>query len=247
MFACRCNKADLMQTLPIEVLLEAGPISCPVRVEPGSTGHYICTYTAQTAGSYRLLITCQGRPIAGTPVPVQVRGTTLTTACHVYLALMGATRGILRCKIAKACGRSQQCSSGLEHRHEATCAAGRGMDACNALTSVLLQVAGEQRGPDPADPPATIRDESKVWETIAAAQYKLDGNDAGWESDVSDEETADDKYIRVRASFRVEPLYNETGWCGTHSRTYCHAQSVLCDHYLRRPSEWAIGSATAAS
>ena len=60
------------------------------------------------------------------------------------------------------------------------------------------QVAGAQQ--PPAAHPVVIRDESKVWETIAAAQYKLDGNDVGWDSDVSDEETPDDKYIRVGAA-----------------------------------------------
>ena len=69
----------------------------------------------------------------------------------------------------------------------------------NAMQSRLcfMQVTGAQH--DCPGPPIAIRDESKVWETIAAAQYKLDGDDAGWESDVSDDETPDDKYIRVRA------------------------------------------------
>ena len=71
---CRCDGADLLQALPIEVLLEAGPVSCPVTVEPESKGRYMCSYTAHTAGSYRLLITCQGKPICGTPVPIQVKG-----------------------------------------------------------------------------------------------------------------------------------------------------------------------------
>lgn len=80
---------------------------------------------------------------------------------------------------------------------QAMCTASQGVSARHAVTSVLLQVTGAQH--DPTGPPQAIRDESKVWETIAAAQYKLDDDDAGWESDVSDEETADDKYIRVRA------------------------------------------------
>jgi hypothetical protein len=60
-------------------------------------------------------------------------------------------------------------------------------------------------GSDPAQHSAagagagpTIRDEATVWESIAAAQYKLDGNDAGWDSEESDEETPEDKYIKVR-------------------------------------------------
>ena len=203
-FACRCDSADLLQALPIEALLEAGPVSCPVRVEPGSTGRYMCTYTAQTAGSYRLLITCQGRPIGGTPVPVQVREFTVTWAIQVCLALMvpspDMSDRINTCQLgaAKACARStcMLLTSGL--MAEATYADSQRKVACYARTFVLMQVTGEQ--PDPADPPAAIRDESKVWETIAAAQYKLDGNDAGWESDVSDEETPDDKYIRVHAA-----------------------------------------------
>ena len=64
-----------------------------------------------------------------------------------------------------------------------------------------MQVTGEQD--NPTGPPAAIRDESKVWESIAAAQYKLDGDEAGWESDVSDEESPDDKYIRVSCCYRA--------------------------------------------
>ena len=75
LLTCRCDNTDLLKALPVEVLLEAGPISCPVAVEPGSSGRYVCTYTAQSVGSYRLLIICQGRPIGGTPLPVQVRRT----------------------------------------------------------------------------------------------------------------------------------------------------------------------------
>ena len=75
------------------------------------------------------------------------------------------------------------------------------MRARIGMMFVLMQVTGERH--DTADVPTAIRDESKVWETIAAAQYKVDGNDAGWESDVSDEETADDKYIRVRAAYGI--------------------------------------------
>ena len=37
-----------------------------------------------------------------------------------------------------------------------------------------------------------------MWESIAAAQYKVDGDDAGWDSEGSDEDTPEDKYIKVR-------------------------------------------------
>ena len=71
--SCRCEGADLLQALPIEVELAAGPVSCQVSVEPGSNGCYTCTYIAETAGSFRLLVTCQGKPAGGSPLPVEVR------------------------------------------------------------------------------------------------------------------------------------------------------------------------------
>ena len=44
---------------------------------------------------------------------------------------------------------------------------------------------------------APVRDELKPWETKAAAQFKLDGDDAGWDSDEPEEETQEEKYIKV--------------------------------------------------
>ncbi len=64
----------MLQALPIEVELEAGPVGCEVSVDPGSNGCYTCTYTAETAGSFRLLVTCRGKPVGGSPLPVEVSG-----------------------------------------------------------------------------------------------------------------------------------------------------------------------------
>lgn len=64
----------MLQALPIEVELEAGPVSCEVSVDPGSNGCYTCTYTAETAESFRLLVTCRGKPVGGSPLPVEVSG-----------------------------------------------------------------------------------------------------------------------------------------------------------------------------
>ena len=42
-----------------------------------------------------------------------------------------------------------------------------------------------------------VVDESRLWEVIGAAQFCADGDAGGWDSDASDHETADEKYIRV--------------------------------------------------
>ena len=78
-FLRRCEGADLLQALPIEIELQAGPISCPVFIEPGDEGCYSCTYTGREAGSYRLLVTCRGKPIGGSPFSVMVKHTSLQT------------------------------------------------------------------------------------------------------------------------------------------------------------------------
>ena len=76
-FLRRCEGADLLQALPIGVELQAGPISCSVSIEPGNEGCYSCTYTGREAGSYRLLVTCKGKPIGGSPFSVMVQHTPL--------------------------------------------------------------------------------------------------------------------------------------------------------------------------
>ena len=78
-FLRRCEGADLLQALPIGVELQAGPISCPVSIEPGDKGCYSCTYTCREGGSYRLLVTCKGKPIGGSPFSVMVQHTPLQT------------------------------------------------------------------------------------------------------------------------------------------------------------------------
>ena len=45
-----------------------------------------------------------------------------------------------------------------------------------------------------------VDDKSRHWASIAAAEYKADGNADGWDSDASDHETAEQKYIKVRPS-----------------------------------------------
>ena len=76
----RCEGSDLLQALPIDVELEAGPVSCQVSAEPGSNGCYACTYIAETAGSFRLLVTSRGKPIGGSPLPVEVSGAAIALA-----------------------------------------------------------------------------------------------------------------------------------------------------------------------
>lgn len=42
-----------------------------------------------------------------------------------------------------------------------------------------------------------FEDRSKVWETMAALQYRADGVADGWDSDEPDTETPEQKYIKV--------------------------------------------------
>ena len=66
-------------------------------------------------------------------------------------------------------------------------------------TNVHVQVRGEEpAGPDEACMRTIVRDELKLWETKAAAQFSLDGDDAGWDSDEPEEETQEEKYIKAR-------------------------------------------------
>ena len=78
---------------------------------------------------------------------------------------------------------------------------------------VHVQVRGEEpAGPDEARLRAPVRDELKLWETKAAAQFRLDGDDAGWDSDEPEEETQEEKYIKA--------------WPSCWQHAYLHHQSL---------------------
>ena len=78
---------------------------------------------------------------------------------------------------------------------------------------VHVQVRGEEPpGPDEARLRAPVRDELKLWETKAAAQFRLDGDDAGWDSDEPEEETQEEKYIKA--------------WPSCWQHAYLHHQSL---------------------
>ena len=61
-----------------------------------------------------------------------------------------------------------------------------------------MQVRGEEPAGQHACLKDPVRDELKLWETKAAAQFRLDGDDAGWDSDEPEEETQEEKYIKAR-------------------------------------------------
>lgn len=42
-----------------------------------------------------------------------------------------------------------------------------------------------------------VVDQSRLWEAIGAAQFSADGDAGGWDSDASDHETPDEKYLKV--------------------------------------------------
>jgi len=43
-----------------------------------------------------------------------------------------------------------------------------------------------------------VEDRLRTWGNAAAAQYSADGITDGWDSDMSEEESAEQKYMRVR-------------------------------------------------
>ena len=93
----------------------------------------------------------------------------------------------------------------------ATCCPWLGCDCCQLHDVHGLHV--QVRGEEPADQDGAslrtpVRDELKLWETKAAAQFKLDGNDAGWDSDEPEEETQEEKYIKVRPIWQHACLCN---------------------------------------
>ena len=55
-----------------------------------------------------------------------------------------------------------------------------------------------------------IEDQSKKWELIAAREYQFDGNADGWDSDVAEEETAEQKYIKVYLHNSLYPSTRRT-------------------------------------
>ena len=79
-----------------------------------------------------------------------------------------------------------------------------------------------------------IVDSVKVWESIAAAEYALDGVLDGWDSDSELEmppESAEDKYLQVRLHLH----HSVSAWLLTHPRV-CEVQS----EDLKRPDGTAM-------
>ncbi len=63
----------------------------------------------------------------------------------------------------------------------------------------FVQVEAEtDTGPSPQQDFAPIEDQVKKWELIAAREYQFDGTAEGWDSDVAEEETPEQKYIKVK-------------------------------------------------
>ncbi len=51
-----------------------------------------------------------------------------------------------------------------------------------------------------------IEDQVKRWEFIAAKEYKFDGNADGWDSDAAEEDTPEQKYIKVDLHAFCDPI-----------------------------------------
>ena len=76
--------------------------------------------------------------------------------------------------------------------------------------------------PVPSAPKVTnpFEDRSKVWETMAALQYRADGVADGWDSDEPDTETPEQKYIKVWYPPRKHAGFNNAikDWGAGHFR-----------------------------
>ena len=65
--------------------------------------------------------------------------------------------------------------------------------------SCAAQVANNAMGAEGVTSGAGVNDTLAEWEAKAAQQYGFDGDMAGWDSAAEEEETAEQKYIRVSA------------------------------------------------
>jgi len=55
---------------------------------------------------------------------------------------------------------------------------------------------------------APVQDRLRGWGEAAAAQFRADGAADGWDSDASDEETAEQKYMRARPAAPAPPCHS---------------------------------------
>ena len=60
--------------------------------------------------------------------------------------------------------------------------------------------------PKAAQPKDPFEDKLKLWEAMAAVQYRTDGVADGWDSDEPDTETSEQKYIKVWEDCRISPI-----------------------------------------
>jgi hypothetical protein len=76
-----------------------------------------------------------------------------------------------------------------------------------------------------------VKDTVKEWEMIAAEEYKFDGVADGWDSDTGEQETPEDKYIKVTA-----PAQSDMAPAGcmhdSKRTTLAKAGDLVCTHLL---------------
>lgn len=69
-----------------------------------------------------------------------------------------------------------------------------------------MAAAGDGAGQGPLAKEELILDKVRLWGAIAAQQYREDGAADGWDSDASEEETAEQEYVKVLA--HIAPFCN---------------------------------------
>ncbi len=86
------------------------------------------------------------------------------------------------------------------------------------MTEAGAEVSEPPAAEQPHDP---FEDRSKVWETMAALQYRADGVADGWDSDEPDRETPEQKYIKVGGSALQLQCITEDRFSTVNVRLFC--------------------------
>ena len=104
--ACSCDSEGLLAALPLDVTLFDGTgADCPVTVKEAYGGQLRCTYTARSAGFYRLEVTCRGAHLPSSPFSVQV-----SSPLFFMLRVLGQILRDTECKPGKQAGQPKTCA-----------------------------------------------------------------------------------------------------------------------------------------
>ncbi|CAL8470902.1 g10444 [Coccomyxa elongata] len=165
-----------------------GPDSIEGRVIDNDDGTYTVNYTATVAGKYELAITDDaGEHVADSPYATRV---------------LSGRPSVKHCAVTGDGRRSVVAGRPAHFTVEARDQFGNRHAQLTDASCDEVEPQADTKS-SPKDEFQPIEDQVKKWDFIAEREYQFDGNADGWDSDVAEEETPEQKYIKAHPDVPV--------------------------------------------